>query len=125
VRVERKAVERHEQQVRNRGRQPVQLGTSYCVPHRAEASVQLDNCAVRKFIIRTAAQPPSRGTAGDESAHYEFICREAGVGVEYCAESFRNDGNLMSNIVKNLKRSAAGGYSRELSTKAFAGQCRS
>lgn len=60
----------------------------------------------------------------DESAHYEFMCREAGVGVEYCAESFRNDGSLMSNIVKNLKRSMAGEYSRELSTKAFAGQCR-
>ena len=27
----------------------------------------------------------------DESAHYEFICREAGVRVEYCAEEFKND----------------------------------
>ena len=60
----------------------------------------------------------------DESAHCEFICREAGVGVEYCAEQFRNDGSLMSNIVKNLKRAMAGEYSRELSTKVFAGQCR-
>jgi len=30
----------------------------------------------------------------------------------------------MSNIVKNLKRAMAGEYSRELSTKVFAGQCR-
>jgi DNA invertase Pin-like site-specific DNA recombinase len=32
----------------------------------------------------------------DEGAHYEFICKEAGVRVEYCAEDFRNDGSLMS-----------------------------
>jgi len=29
----------------------------------------------------------------DESAHYEFICKEAGVRVEYCAEEFSNDGS--------------------------------
>jgi DNA invertase Pin-like site-specific DNA recombinase len=60
----------------------------------------------------------------DESAHYEFICKEAGVKVEYCAEEFQNDGSLMSTVVKNLKRAMAGEYSRELSTKVFAGQCR-
>src|ERR1700750_921592 len=27
----------------------------------------------------------------DESAHYEFLCREAGVAVSYCAEPFEND----------------------------------
>jgi DNA invertase Pin-like site-specific DNA recombinase len=60
----------------------------------------------------------------DESAHYEFICKEAGVRVEYCAEDFLNDGSLMSTVMKNLKRAMAGEYSRELSTKVFAGQCR-
>ena len=30
----------------------------------------------------------------DESAHYEFICKEAGVKVVYCAEQFENDGSL-------------------------------
>jgi DNA invertase Pin-like site-specific DNA recombinase len=60
----------------------------------------------------------------DESAHYEFICKEAGVRVEYCAEDFQNDGSLMSTIVKNLKRAMAGEYSRELSTKVFTAQCR-
>jgi DNA invertase Pin-like site-specific DNA recombinase len=60
----------------------------------------------------------------DESAHYEFICREAGVGVEYCAEQFRNDGSLISNIAKSLKRAMAGEYSRELSPEVFAAQCR-
>src|SRR5688500_1929589 len=28
----------------------------------------------------------------DESAHYEFICRQAGVRVDYSAEPFDNDG---------------------------------
>jgi DNA invertase Pin-like site-specific DNA recombinase len=60
----------------------------------------------------------------DESAHYEFICKEAGVRVEYCAEEFLNDGSLMSAVIKNLKRAMAGEYSRELSTKVFMGQCR-
>lgn len=60
----------------------------------------------------------------DESAHYEFICREAGVKVEYCAEQFHNDGSLMSSIVKNMKRVMAAEYSRELSKKVFVAQCR-
>ena len=29
----------------------------------------------------------------DESAHYEFVCRRAGVAVHYCAEQFENDGS--------------------------------
>jgi DNA invertase Pin-like site-specific DNA recombinase len=53
----------------------------------------------------------------DQSAHYEFICREAGVRVEYCAEPFDNDGSLSSSIVKQLKRAMAAEYSRELSVK--------
>jgi DNA invertase Pin-like site-specific DNA recombinase len=60
----------------------------------------------------------------DESAHYEFICREAGVHVEYCAEQFTNDGSIISSIVKNLKRVVAAEKSRELSVKVHAGQCR-
>jgi hypothetical protein len=42
----------------------------------------------------------------------------------YCAEEFENDGSLLSTIVKNIKRAMAGEYSRELSTKVFAGQTR-
>lgn len=60
----------------------------------------------------------------DEAAHYEFICRQAGVQIEYCSEEFRNDGSLMSGIMKHLKRVMAGEYSKELSRKVFAGQCR-
>ena len=61
----------------------------------------------------------------DESAYYEFLCKEAGVKVEYCAEQFSNDGSLFSTLFKNIKRAMAGEFSRELSTKVFAGQCKS
>ena len=58
----------------------------------------------------------------DESAHYEFLCKSAGVPVHYCAETFTNDGSLPSLIMKALKRMMAGEYSRELGVKVFAGQ---
>ncbi len=60
----------------------------------------------------------------DESAYYEYICRRAGVQVAYCAEQFENDGSQASTIIKSVKRVMAGEYSRELSVKVFAGQCR-
>src|SRR5260370_29645441 len=50
----------------------------------------------------------------DESAYYEYICRQAGVSVHYCAEQFENDGSPVSTIVKGVKRAMAGEYSREL-----------
>jgi DNA invertase Pin-like site-specific DNA recombinase len=59
----------------------------------------------------------------DEAAHYEFICREAGVAVHYCAEPFENDGGLTSTIAKSFKRAMAGEFSRELSAKVFRGAC--
>jgi DNA invertase Pin-like site-specific DNA recombinase len=60
----------------------------------------------------------------DESAYYEYVCRRAGVSVHYCAEQFENDGSPMSSVMKTMKRTMAGEYSRELSTKVFAGACR-
>jgi len=57
----------------------------------------------------------------DEAAHYEFLCKAAGVQVHYCAEQFSNDGQIPSLIVKTLKRVMAAEYSRELSAKVFAG----
>jgi len=60
----------------------------------------------------------------DESAYYEYICRRAGIAVTYCAEPFDNDGSPVATIVKSVKRAMAGEYSRELSAKVFAGQCR-
>src|ERR1700689_5214505 len=40
----------------------------------------------------------------DEAAHYEFICKKAGIKVAYCAEQFDNNGTMLSSIMKNLKR---------------------
>ena len=60
----------------------------------------------------------------DEAAYFEELCRQNGIHVEYCAEQFTNDGSAVSTIIKGVKRVMAGEYSRELSTKVFAGQCR-
>lgn len=60
----------------------------------------------------------------DEAAHYEFLCKAAGVRVHYCAEHFSNDGQFSSLILKTLKRVMAAEYSRELSDKVFAGMTR-
>jgi DNA invertase Pin-like site-specific DNA recombinase len=60
----------------------------------------------------------------DEAAHYEFLCSTAGIPIHYCAEQFANDGSLPSSIMKALKRTMAGEYSRELGVKVFDGQKR-
>lgn len=51
----------------------------------------------------------------DEAAHYEFMCKAAGVEVHYCAEAF--EAGATGSIVKQLKRVMAAEYSRELSAK--------
>jgi DNA invertase Pin-like site-specific DNA recombinase len=55
----------------------------------------------------------------DESAHYEFMCKSAGVFVHYCAEPFANDNSLSSSMMKGLKRIMAGEFSRELGASVF------
>jgi DNA invertase Pin-like site-specific DNA recombinase/DNA-binding winged helix-turn-helix (wHTH) protein len=60
----------------------------------------------------------------DEAAHYEFLCRSAGIPVRYCAEQFSNDGSLPDSMMKALKRTMAAEYSRELGTRVSAGQRR-
>jgi DNA invertase Pin-like site-specific DNA recombinase len=53
----------------------------------------------------------------DQAAHYEYLCRQAGVAVHYCAEPFNNDFTPMAGIWKNLKRVMAHEYSRDLSER--------
>jgi len=60
----------------------------------------------------------------DESAHYEFLCKQTGTPVHYCSETFSNDATLANMIIKTLKRSMAAEYSRELSAKVAAGSRR-
>lgn len=50
-----------------------------------------------------------------KAAHYEFVCKSAGIPVHYCAETFTNDCTLPNAVMKALKRVMAGEYSRELS----------
>ncbi len=50
----------------------------------------------------------------DESAHYEHICRLAGLEVHYVAEQFTNDGSPISELVKTVKRTMAAEYSRPM-----------
>ena len=38
----------------------------------------------------------------DESAYYEFICKQAGIQVIYCAEQFENDGSPTATIIKSV-----------------------
>ena len=58
----------------------------------------------------------------DEAAHYEFLCRSAGVPIYYCAEQFPEEGTVSNAIMKTVKRIMAGEYSRELSVKVFEAQ---
>lgn len=60
----------------------------------------------------------------DEAAHYEYLCKSAGVSILYCAESFSNDNSTSGLILKALKRTMAGEFSRDLSVKVKAGLVR-
>jgi len=60
----------------------------------------------------------------NEASHYVWLCKSAGIAVHYCAEQVENDGSMGSSIVTTVKQVMAGEYSRELSVKVFAGQCR-
>lgn len=60
----------------------------------------------------------------DEAAYYEYLCKSAGVPIHYCAEMFSNDNSISGLILKALKRTMAGEYSRELSVKVRTGLVR-
>src|SRR5438270_1284969 len=56
-----------------------------------------------EFILVYDISRWGRFQDADESAYYEFICKEAGIQMLYCAEQFENDGSLMSTMLKNMK----------------------
>jgi DNA invertase Pin-like site-specific DNA recombinase len=84
----------------------------------------VNGCAPYKAILVYDISRWGRFLDTDESAHYEFLCKEAGIPVHYCTETFANDGSLPSLMMKALKRTMAGEYSRELSAKVFEGHKR-
>lgn len=60
----------------------------------------------------------------DEGAFYEFRCLLANITVQYSAEQFPTGNTPMLAVLKSVRRASAGEFSRDLSTKVFAGQCR-
>jgi DNA invertase Pin-like site-specific DNA recombinase len=58
----------------------------------------------------------------DKAAHYEYVCKKAGIPVLYCGEQFAADGSLGSNMHKSLMRMLASLHSQLLSQKVFLGQ---
>ena len=90
---------------------------------RLIADVQAGRAAFEVVLVYDVSRW-GRFQDADESAYYEFLCREAGISIHYCAEQFENDGSLSATIIKSMKRAMAGEYSRELSVKVFTGQCR-
>ena len=53
----------------------------------------------------------------DEAAHYEFLCAQEGVRIEYCAEAFSGGIGSGDLLLKALKRAMAAEFSRELGAK--------
>ena len=81
----------------------------------------LSGCAQFQAILVYDVSRWGRFQDIDEPAHYEFVCRSAGIPVHYCSEPFRSNGTAADMIVKSLKRMMAGEYSRELSAKVYEG----
>lgn len=84
----------------------------------------VSRCADFKAILVYDISRWGRFQDTDEAAHYEFLCRSAGIPVLYCAEPFNNDASIPSLMMKALKRTMAAEFSRELGVKVFAGLCR-
>jgi DNA invertase Pin-like site-specific DNA recombinase len=57
----------------------------------------------------------------DEAAHYEFVCKSAGIPIHYCAEPFSNTASMSDSLFKTIKRFMAGEYSRDLSARTLGG----
>ncbi len=87
------------------------------------AEVQSGNADFKAILVYDVSRW-GRFQDADEGAYHEHVCSRAGIRVHYCGEQFENDGSIGSNLLKTVKRVMAGEYSRELSVKVFAGQCR-
>ncbi|NOX72622.1 MAG: recombinase family protein, partial [Alphaproteobacteria bacterium] len=95
--------------------QSVALLTRQTKARRAQVERQIVELDVA-IAARIAKQDPL-------AHHHDILCSIPGFGA-VSAEQFENDGSPNSTIIKSVKRAMAGEYSRELSVKVFAGQCR-
>jgi DNA invertase Pin-like site-specific DNA recombinase len=57
---------------------------------RLIAEVEAGKCDFKAILVYDVSRW-GRFQDADESAHYEYICRRAGIQVHYCAEQFEND----------------------------------
>jgi len=87
------------------------------------ATVQSGQADFRYILVYDVSRW-GRFQDADEAAHYEYLCKRAGIQIRYCAEQFDNDNSSIANLLKALKRTMAGEYSRELSVKVFTGLSR-
>ena len=81
----------------------------------------MTGCCQFKTILVYDVSRWGRFQDNDEAAHYEFMCKSAGVPIVYCAEPFQNNGSAPDALMKALKRSMAGEYSRDLGVRILAG----
>lgn len=80
-------------------------------------------CAFKSILVYDVSRW-GRFQNNDESAHYEFLCSNAGIPLHYCAEPFANDNSTANIILKAIKRSMAAEFSRELGVKVHRGKVR-
>lgn len=59
-----------------------------------------------------------------EAEYYAYLCLYAGVEVHFCAGGFPNDMGPLSALAWTINSMQASNYSRDLSAKVWAGQCR-
>ncbi len=87
------------------GRSGLQLKYRYGLQQLLRDVVSEEPCFLAILVYDVSRWGRFQDT--DESAHYESLCKSAGVPVHYCAETFTNDGSLPSLIMKALKRAMA------------------
>jgi len=88
---------------------------------RLIADVRSGNFSYRTILVLDVSRW-GRFQDTDQAAYYEYMCREAGVAVLYCAEPWGADAGPIASIMKHMKRVMAAEYSRELSTKVSRAQ---
>lgn len=83
---------------------------------RLLADVVAGSCPFAAILVHDVSRW-GRFQDPDEAAHYEFLCRAAGISVQYTAETFANDSSPASALIKQLKRIMAAEFSVDLSAK--------
>jgi DNA invertase Pin-like site-specific DNA recombinase len=84
----------------------------------------LDGSANYRAVLVYDVSRWGRFQDADEAAHYEYLCKQAGIPVHYAAEQFGDGDTLSGRMMKALKRTMAAEFSRELSERVFSGKKR-